>query len=138
MFHRVLITTDGTAVVERVILYAEHMARVEPAELLVLHAYEPPARYAGVPGYAELEAQFGAVAQAIVDEAVATLRDDGFAALGLVRAGAPGEEIVDAAREHNVDLIVMGMRSGNNLQAILGSVSAYVLRHAPCPVLQIP
>lgn len=32
----------------------------------------------------------------------------------------------------------MGTRSGNNLQAMLGSVSAYVLRHAHCPVLQYP
>ena len=54
MFKRVLLTTDGSPVVERQILYAEHLARVEPADLLVFHAYMPPLQYADTPGYEAL------------------------------------------------------------------------------------
>jgi nucleotide-binding universal stress UspA family protein len=60
------------------------------------------------------------------------------AAVGETRGAPAAEAIVAAAREHDVDLIVMGMRGSSNLQAILGSVSAQVLRSAHCPVLQIP
>lgn len=138
MFKRVLLATDGSPVIEREILYAEHLARVEQAELFVLHAYEPPASYADVPGYGQLEESFRVVAQALVDDVLQTLRDDGFAAVGEVRAQSAGVAIIDAAREYDIDLIVMGTRSGGNLAAMLGSVSAYVLRNAHCPVLQIP
>ncbi|MBK9940890.1 MAG: universal stress protein [Kouleothrix sp.] len=138
MFKRVLLTTDGSPVVERQILYAEHLARVEHAELFVLHAYELPARYAEFSGYDQLSECFQAVAQALADDAASALRDDGFAATSEVRVGPAGDAIIAAAKEYDIDLIVMGTRSGSNLQAMLGSVSAYVLRHAHCPVLQIP
>lgn len=78
------------------------------------------------------------MAQALADDALEALRDAGVAARAEVRAGPAGESIIEAARAFDADLIVMGMRSGYNVQAMLGSVSAYVLRHAPCPVLQIP
>ncbi len=138
MFKRVLLTTDGSPVVERQILYAEHLARVEPAELLVFHAYMPPLQYAGLPGYEELLQHYQAVAQALADDAVEALREAGVEASAEVRAAPAGDAIIEAAREFDADLILMGMRSGYNVQAMLGSVSAYVLRHAHCPVLQIP
>ena len=135
MFKRILLATDGSPVVERQILYAEHLARVESAELFVLHAYEPPARYAEVAGYDILLDRFHEVARAVVDEVVAELHEDGVGAQGEVRAGPPAEAIVAAAAEHNIDLIILGTRGG---QPIGGSVSAQVLRQAHCPVLQIP
>ena len=62
---------DGRiAAVERQILFAEHLARVEPAEIIVLHAYAPPEHYANYAGYEQLLGQYRVVAQAVVDEAV--------------------------------------------------------------------
>jgi nucleotide-binding universal stress UspA family protein len=53
-----------------------------------------------------------------------------------VRAGTPADEIIRAANELNVDLIVVGGRGKGAVEAILlGSVSYRVLHHAPCPVL---
>ncbi|HEX9441463.1 MAG TPA: universal stress protein [Roseiflexaceae bacterium] len=136
MFKRILLATDGSPVVEREILYVEHLARVEQAELFVLHAYEAPARYAGFAGYEQLLERYHEVVQAVVDDVVNELREDGFAAQGEVRVGLAAEAIIAVAAEYDIDLIVMGMRGGSNLQ--LGSVSAQVLRQAHCPVLQIP
>jgi nucleotide-binding universal stress UspA family protein len=138
MFKRILLATDGSPVVERQILYAEHLARVEPAEIIVLHAYAPPEHYANYAGYEQLLEQYRVVAQAVVDEAVNELQDDGVAARGEVRLGPAAEAILDAVADDNIDLVVLGRRGGGGLQAILGSVSAQVLRHAHCPVLQIP
>jgi nucleotide-binding universal stress UspA family protein len=138
MFKRILVTTDGSPVIERAVLYAEHLARVEQAEIIVLHAYEPPLRYAGYAGYDQLLERYQLVAQALVDDIVNELNQDGVLARGEVRMGLPAESIIGAATDNDIDLIVMGTRGHTNLQEMLGSVSTQVLRHAHCPVLQIP
>lgn len=51
--------------------------------------------------------------------------------------GAPGEQLVEYSRD--VDVLVMGSRGFGGLRrAMLGSVSAYVVHHAACPVLVVP
>lgn len=45
------------------------------------------------------------------------------------------DEICNYAKEHGIDLIVMGSHGRSNLEAIfVGSVSHEVIRKAPCPV----
>lgn len=136
MFKRILLATDGSPVVERQILYAGHLARVEPAEMIVLHAYMPPEQYANYLGYDQLMEQYRVLAEAVVAEAVNELHDDGVMAQGVVRAGPAAEVILGEAADRDVDLIILGRRGG--LRELLGGISAQVLRHARCPVLQIP
>jgi nucleotide-binding universal stress UspA family protein len=138
MFKRILVATDGAPVSERQVLYAEHLARVEGAEVIVLHAYEPPERYDGYAGYDQLLESYRAVAQAIVDDMVHAFREYGIAASGELRVGAAAEAIVAAAADHTADLIVLGTRGHNSPREILGGVSTQVLRFAHCPVLQVP
>lgn len=52
-----------------------------------------------------------------------------------VGQGKPSKAILDYARVHENDLIVMGSRGLNALAGMLGSVSYAVLRGAECPVL---
>ena len=50
----------------------------------------------------------------------------------------PGQWLCELAKNWNADLIVVGRRGRKGLtEAILGSVSNYVLHHAPCAVLVI-
>ena len=137
MFKRILLATDGSPVVERQILYAEYLARVEPAEIVVLHAYAPPEHYANYAGFEQLLEQYRAVAQAVAEEAVNELRDDGVMARGEVRLGPAAEAILGAVADNDIDLIVLGRRGGS-LQELLGGVSTHVMHYARCPVLQIP
>ena len=54
------------------------------------------------------------------------------------RRGDPADELVCAARELDADVIVVGRRRPfENARAELGSVSAEVVRHAPCDVLVV-
>jgi len=57
----------------------------------------------------------------------------------LLLHGSPAEQIVQAAREHGVDLVALAThgRSGPK-RWLLGSVAESVLRRAPCPVLLFP
>jgi nucleotide-binding universal stress UspA family protein len=49
--------------------------------------------------------------------------------------GSPGQKICELATVWNADLIIMGRRGRSGLaEFFLGSVSNYVLHHAPCSV----
>lgn len=56
----------------------------------------------------------------------------------LVWTGHPGESIVSAAEAESVDLVVVGTHGRGTIgRLLLGSVSEYVVRNAPCPVLVV-
>lgn len=53
-----------------------------------------------------------------------------------MRLGDPGRELCALAKEWQADLIVLGSHGRSGLQEMLmGSVSNYVMHHAPCSVL---
>jgi len=55
-----------------------------------------------------------------------------------VRYGAPHEQIVAAAKEHGVDLIIMGATGRTGLvQVLLGSTTRRLLRDLPCSLLTV-
>jgi len=49
--------------------------------------------------------------------------------------GVASHVILEHAREHGCDLIVMGSRGLTGIREFLGSVSHYVVQHSPVPVL---
>jgi nucleotide-binding universal stress UspA family protein len=52
--------------------------------------------------------------------------------------GEPGPLICQIARDEAVDLVLVGRRGRSNLsELLLGSVSNYVMHHAPCSVLTV-
>jgi nucleotide-binding universal stress UspA family protein len=55
-----------------------------------------------------------------------------------VDVGNPGQRIAELAQNWKADLIVIGLtRRGPVADRLLGSVTSYVVRHAPCSVLLI-
>lgn len=56
-----------------------------------------------------------------------------------VRVGNPVEQILAAAKQHNVDVIVMGTHSKGMIEhSFLGSVAEKVLARATCPTFVVP
>ena len=63
------------------------------------------------------------------------LREQGLTVETAVRDGEPGPAIVEDAKEWGATLIVVGSRGHTGLRRLIeGSVSRYVVDHAPCPV----
>jgi universal stress protein A len=51
--------------------------------------------------------------------------------------GVPKQEIIERARQENVDLIVVGSHERHGLALLLGTTANSVLHHAPCDVLAV-
>jgi nucleotide-binding universal stress UspA family protein len=119
---------------------AAQEARFRHAPLIAVMAYSddramaPAGRSAASPRAAGEErlatesALRDAVADALGEEAD---RVELRTALGLA-----GRNLVDTARRVNAQLIVLAGRGSTSM--LLGTVSQYVLRKAPCPVLVVP
>jgi len=52
--------------------------------------------------------------------------------------GQPQDVIIEEAKEKNTDLLVVGRRGmGQVKRILLGSVSDYCVKNAPCPVMVV-
>ena len=125
---------------EHALLYARAFAQAHDAKLLLLHVVELPMSYLSpevVLPVDILERQKEACVQNLtaITEAV---RRELPQTEWLLAEGNPFPRIVEMARTHGVDLIVMGTHGRTGLaHALLGSVAEKVVRKAPCPVLTV-
>ncbi|HVA37343.1 MAG TPA: universal stress protein [Candidatus Dormibacteraeota bacterium] len=77
-------------------------------------------------------------AEKVMQDAAKRAADAGVAAETDVLDGDPVASILDAAREHHADLILMGSHGRGGLaRAMLGSVTEGVLRKSSVPVLVV-
>lgn len=139
MFRRIILANEGSSAADRALLYVEHLARRQDAEVVIVHAYEVPNRYITTSVYDELQGTFEKAGWAVVDDAVEELGSVGVLARGIVRQGSAARVILEVAEEENASLIVLGTRGPSSAaELLLGSVSTEVLRLARCPVMAVP
>jgi len=139
MLRKIIFANKGSSAGDRALLYAEHLARQEEAEVVVVHAFEVPNRYITTDAYDELHASFEKAGWAVVDDAVEELQRNDILARGAVREGPAARVILEVANEENASLIILGTRGPSSAaELLLGSVSTEVLRLARCPVLAVP
>ena len=135
---RVLLGTDLSRTSELATDRAFDLAHRHGAELLVVSVIDPR----------DLAQQSRAIRtrwdqvrdrrQDAAQALVARGRSIGVTVSFLVWTGDPGESIVSAAASESVDLVVVGTHGRGTIgRLLLGSVSEYVVRNAPCPVLVV-
>jgi nucleotide-binding universal stress UspA family protein len=77
-------------------------------------------------------------AREVLEAARADLKAEGVDAHAIEGEGEPADVIIDAAKELNADLIVVGTRGRHGAKRlVLGSVSTKVVHGAPCDVLVV-
>jgi len=137
----VVVGVDGTEASCAAIRVAAQEARYRQAPLIAVMAYNAD-RTLGVragPPIAALGS--GGDQRSTAESNLRNLITDALGAQAdhvelRVVAGIAGRQIVEAARERGAQLIVLATRGSMSL--LLGTVSQYVLRKAPCPVLVVP
>jgi nucleotide-binding universal stress UspA family protein len=124
----------------------EGLALLQPAERLVIATVVEPTdptlvTGSGMAGGVVSGEEYDELDRASLDHGH-TVAEEARAALGLERAeimivrGDPGLALCDLAAAEQARALVMGSRGrGGIKRALLGSVSDYVVRNAPCPVV---
>ena len=140
---RLLYPTDFSEATKVAANYACDMADKFGAELHVLHVLHDLTSlmpYTAVTIWAKPEHIGELVGRA--EEIIAAVPDavwsKGKAVVRKVRVGNVADEITSYARQHAIDLIVIGTHGHTGLKhAVLGSIAEKVVRTADCPVLTI-
>jgi nucleotide-binding universal stress UspA family protein len=137
---RLGVAVDGSDESDAALASAGALAKRLGARLLVFAVAEPPDfGYLAPPSVFELETYQRAIEQAIqrVLERAASSLPDGVEAERRLLQGDAGRALAEAAAD--VDLLIVGSRRyGPVRRVLLGSVSGYLMHHAPCPVLIVP
>jgi nucleotide-binding universal stress UspA family protein len=160
MFQSILVALDSTPIAQAVFTKAVALAQAMNARLMVLHilSVEDEGSPGGTLGMVESKAQPGMFLsvydeinweahrrqweqfekeslekfQPYSEQAIAMGIKTEFTQI----PGNPGQVIKNMAQTWQADLIVMGNRGRTGLrELVLGSVSNYVMHHAPCSVL---
>ncbi len=117
-------------------LLASTLAKESNATLYVLHIARVPTQDMDVPLPFDAEPRWEKEARAKLESIVRDTVKTGVQCVIEVRTGVPDTDIVRAARELGVDLIVMVTHGRTGLEHfVLGSVTEHVIRDAHCPVL---
>lgn len=140
--HRILCPTDFSAVSTAAEAYAAALAARYEARLALLHV-DPPVPIMAPYGEVPVDIRMFEEQRAQAERDLAAARERARSAGVLVEAalvgGYPGREILAAADEEEVDLIVLGSHGRGGVEhLLLGSVAEKVLRKAPCPVMVVP
>ena len=132
MFHKILVTLDNSNVDMHVFDEAVSLAQATGAHLRLL--YVMPASDVGYAEPYTFRQPNPHQLRSLVEAAHAA----GVQADFTEHLGDPAVDICAIAQRWNADLIVIGRRRLSRLAELLqGSVSNYVLHHAPCPVLVV-
>jgi nucleotide-binding universal stress UspA family protein len=133
---RVLIAHDGSAEGGRAVEAGIDLSLRYGAKATLLTVIHHPG-YAGTVGEVqEADEEARQFAGRIQREAIEAGRLRGLDMGAVIMSGHPAEAIVDYARRHDIDIIVMGHRGMSNLQRFfVGSIADRVVDHAPCMVL---
>jgi len=136
-FHRVIFATDFTPEAEAAAPYAISMAQEHEARLLLLHVMrDPDLKVAEKRAQDSVANMMHQLYEIVPQTAELWCRPE-----ATVRFGNPADQILETAKEHDADLIVLGVRdAAGHLGAAthLERTTAHrVVTRAACPVLTV-
>ena len=140
LLNHVLVATDFGEASDAALSYGRALARTFGATLHLLHVTENV--YLKAVGTDTYSVVFPELQRDVDDEARGKLKDridqDTPTEMALLTSNAPAASIVDYAKTHQIDLIVVGTHGrGAVAHLLMGSVAEKVVRTAPCPVLTV-
>lgn len=135
MFDTVVIATDGSESVERAVGIALDFASRFEATVHALYIVDSTEIDSSPEG---LQEDLSDALEKQGEAALDGINEAGGDVITSVREGRPVVDIIEYAREHDVDLVATGTRGrhGEN-RLLLGSVAEGVVRTSPVPVLTI-
>lgn len=154
MFQRIIVAIDLTDASQRIVDEGIQLAKRYGAKLFLLHVlstedelYPPYSLYPLMGYYSEITQtaleNYNERLKAYENDCLKKLAayqeqaiSEGIEIETSQMTGGPGHGICETAEKWNADLILLGNRGRTGLgEMFLGSISNYVMHHAPCSVL---
>jgi nucleotide-binding universal stress UspA family protein len=138
---KILVPTDFSPASTKAFSYALRLAKEQGSEITLLHVLEPetPVTLAGRPAATAFSEQQLADSEESLRALVDFAQTAGVAGTkSTVRTGVATHEIIEAAKDLEVDLIVIATHGFTVWKHFaIGSTAERVARAAPCPVLVV-
>ncbi|EOT30613.1 universal stress protein [Enterococcus saccharolyticus] len=137
-YKRIMVAVDGSKEAELAFRKAVNVARRNQAELLLVHVIDTRAFQTVTSFDTVLAEQATDLAKESLTEYAETAKSNGVPAVEtMIEYGSPKAIIAkQLPADKEVDLIMLGATGLNAVERLfIGSVSEYVIRHAPCDVL---
>jgi nucleotide-binding universal stress UspA family protein len=142
IFRKIIVATDGSALVRRAVDFAIEIARLTEAKLYAVHVISTEGN--SIIDSRDEEQKKAMQKQLITEgnEVTSDIENAGRAANveveSIILEGNPANEILDFAVRNDIDLIVMGTHGKTGLERVLiGSVSENVVRRSERAVLVV-
>lgn len=139
--NKILVPTDFSTPSQQALRYALRFAKEFGAQVTLLHVVEKTAIGSGpdIPAHMSYSDEQREIAEQSLRALTASTEAVGAVRIGsTLRDGVPAEEIMEAARDFDTDLILIGTHGYKGWRkALLGSTAQKVVRDAPCPVLVV-
>ena len=136
----IVIATDLTHTTESAIRHGMTLARGLGADVVLVHAWEPPAIAVMDATLAlppdQLAVHVGAL-QRRLDETAERFRPEHSRLSTRLIEGPPAAAIANFVQEVDAQMVVVGTSAPRFLTRLLGSTAESVVRSAPCPVLVV-
>ena len=136
---RILVPTDLTFEGHRAIAFGLALARPLGAHLTLLHVYQDPSyavEYALGPCNSDCVPRERTYFEKTLEATAEDVRKEYADCDSEFREGVPCEEIVNMAKERDIDLIIISTHHYNWLTRLaFGSDAEHIFRNMPCPIL---
>jgi nucleotide-binding universal stress UspA family protein len=145
MFRNILVPLDGSENAYRTLKYAAKLAKNFDSQIKVLsvfrhHSYIEKSISMVRPREPEnLDDVLSAYAKEVVSKGKAILQEQGVKNIrGFVKMGTASKKILEFAKKHEIDLIIIGSKGNSDLKGyLLGGVSHKVTGLAKGPVMVV-
>lgn len=134
---RIVLGVDGSTAARVACDFVAGRSWPTGTRIRIVAALEPRVDWTGlVPGGNGGSEEERRLLEEVLDARADCLRERAYAVEPVLEIGRPAELLIAHADQWFADLIVVGSRGlGAAASALLGSVSAHLVDHAPCPVL---
>jgi nucleotide-binding universal stress UspA family protein len=139
---RILVPIDFSEYSKKALRYAVAFARNFQSEIVLVYVVEPvvyPADFSfGQVAVPSMERELFERGEEQLRKLIETEIRGELPARSMVRSGKPFVEIIRAAAEEDVDLVIIATHGHGGIEHVLfGSTAEKVVRKAPCPVLTV-
>jgi len=135
MTEHILIPTDGSEESESAVEYGLSLAESTGAKVHALYVVETKATYIYTVGLSDDEMnEYKEYGEEVVTDLVNRAGERDLSGTGVVRTGRVPKEILEYAKENDIDGIVMGKQGHGAIERYLGGTAEKVMRMSSVPV----